>query len=74
MAGWGISEAGTPAGPLHPRLHRSPLLQAVFVNEWDAGTRTNYPLDVTPYLDDVTILYQEPGGPKILSYEMGEED
>ena len=47
--------------------------KAVFVNEWDAATRANFPLDVTPFLDDVTVTYVLPGGPAVLAWEEGGE-
>jgi hypothetical protein len=43
--------------------------KAVFVNDWDDATRLNNPLDVTPFLDDVTIATAEPGGGRILAWE-----
>ncbi len=61
-----------PAGanaipPLQGRLY----YKALFVNEWDAATRANHPLDVTPYLDDVTLTFLHAGGPRILGWEEG---
>lgn len=43
--------------------------KAVFVNDWDATTRLNNPLDVTPFLDDVTVTYAPAGGCKVLCWE-----
>jgi hypothetical protein len=43
--------------------------KAVFVNDWDATTRFNHPLDVTPFLDDVTFTMAFPGGIQVLGWE-----
>jgi hypothetical protein len=43
--------------------------KAVFVNEWDMATRMNTALDVTPFLDDVTITCLPPGGFRCLAWE-----
>jgi hypothetical protein len=42
--------------------------KAVFVNDWDLATRLNSPLDVTPFLDDVTLACAEPGGARLLAW------
>ncbi|MBI4229618.1 MAG: hypothetical protein HY608_02160 [Planctomycetes bacterium] len=45
--------------------------KAVFVNDWSANIRLNYPLDETPFLDDVTVAYAAPAGSRgrFLSWE-----
>jgi hypothetical protein len=48
--------------------------RAMFVNDWDAATRLNHPLDVTPFLDDVTVTTQPGGGPLILSLDGADGD
>ena len=49
--------------------------KAVFVNEWDdAATRPTYPLDVTPFLDDVTVTYAGPSGPRVMGWSDGDGD
>jgi hypothetical protein len=58
-----------PAGPnLVPVPVGRLTYKAVFVNEWRDATRLNNPLDVTPFLDDVTILYTPAGGVRILAW------
>lgn len=52
-----------------PGLSGTLHYRARFVNEWDAHTRLNHPLDVTPFLDDVTLTYQRHGSLPILEWE-----
>jgi len=56
-----------------PRSSGRVYARAVFVNEWNAATRANHPLDVTPFLDDVTFFLQPRGGASILAWEVGQE-
>lgn len=56
---------GSPVGRLYYR--------AIFVNQWDLATRLNHPLDVSPFLDDVTITWMSASSPRILSWREGED-
>ena len=46
------------------------LLRAVFRRETVVGANT--PILDSPVLDDLTVLYDAPGGPRVLSWEEGE--
>jgi hypothetical protein len=60
-------DAGGPNRPL--ATSGAVSYKALFVNEWSPFWRTNFPLDVTPFLDDVTLYCQKASGPVFLGWE-----
>ncbi len=64
-----FSDGGGPNLLPAPRAPGSRFYyKAVFVNEWNAATRDNTPLDVTPFLDDVTFYRLPAGGVQVLDW------